>query len=184
MTRADLRLSSCALAVHDLGEALGFYRDVLGFEVHADAGRGGTRDVSVSPPSQPDVRILLRTPGEDPVVPPSDRHAIADLTAKGLLGCLVFVTDDCDATFEHIEAAGAEVIQEPINRPGDARDCAFLDPSGNMLRFTQPRQAHQALAQRRARPSSGSGAGAGPSPPVSGRCCGRLPRPRRSRRRR
>lgn len=151
MTRADLRLSSCALAVHDLGEALGFYRDVLGFEVRADADFGGMRRVSVGPPSQPDVRILLQTPREDPVVSPPDRHAIADLTAKGLLGCLVFVTDDCDATFEHIEAAGAEVIQEPINRPDHARDCAFLDPSGNILRFTQPRQANQALAQRQAR---------------------------------
>jgi predicted enzyme related to lactoylglutathione lyase len=56
----------------------------------------------------------------------------------GLLGRLVFATDDCDATFEHIAAAGAEVMQEPINRPDGVRDCAFLDPSGNLLRFTQP----------------------------------------------
>ncbi|WP_030174395.1 VOC family protein [Spirillospora albida] len=138
MTRADLRLSSCALAVHDLGEALAFYRDVLGFEVRAEE----SRQVSVGPPSQPDVRILLRSPGADAVVSPADRHAIVDLMAKSLLGCLVFVTDDCDATFERIEAAGAEVMQEPIDRPGDVRDCAFLDPSGNMLRFTQPRQLH------------------------------------------
>ncbi|MER6177712.1 VOC family protein [Streptosporangium sp. NPDC001681] len=48
--------------------------------------------------------------------------------AKGLLGRLVFATDNCDATFEHIEAAGAEVIQEPINQPDGVRDCAFLDP--------------------------------------------------------
>jgi predicted enzyme related to lactoylglutathione lyase len=56
--------------------------------------------------------------------------------ANGVLGRLVFVTDDCDATFEHIEAAGAEVMQEPINRPHGVRDCVFCDPSGNMLRFT------------------------------------------------
>ncbi|MEU6751302.1 hypothetical protein ABZ914_34240 [Spirillospora sp. NPDC046719] len=34
-------------------------------------------------------------------------------------------------------AAGAEVMQEPVDRPGGVRDCAFLDPSGNMLRFTE-----------------------------------------------
>ncbi|MFD1538020.1 VOC family protein [Nonomuraea guangzhouensis] len=104
-----LKLSSYALAVHDVNEALGFYRDVLGFEVRE---LGGTRWVRVGPPSEPDVQIFLEAPGADPGVSPADRQAIEDLMAKGLLGRLVFVTDDCDATFERIEAAGAEVIQE------------------------------------------------------------------------
>ncbi|RVX41847.1 putative glyoxalase superfamily protein PhnB [Nonomuraea polychroma] len=139
MTGLDLKLSSLTLAVHDLDEALGFYRDVLGFEVRNDVEREGKRWVSVGPPSQPDVQILLKSPDVDPGVSLSDRRAIEDLMAKGLLGCLVFVTDNCDATFEHIEAAGADVMQEPINQPHGGRDCAFLDPSGNMLRFTHPR---------------------------------------------
>lgn len=125
MTGPVLRLASCALTVHDVDEALGFYRDVLGFEVGDDVAVKGMRWVSVSPPSQPDIQIHLTALG-------------TDLTAMGSLGCLTFVTDDCDATFVHIEAAGAEVMQEPINRPDGARDCAFLDPSGNMLRFTEP----------------------------------------------
>ncbi|MFI6735463.1 VOC family protein [Nonomuraea sp. NPDC050451] len=138
MTRTDLKLSSCTLAVHDLNEALGFYGDVLGFEIRDDDGSEGMRRVSVGPPSQPDVRIVLDSPGADPGVSPANRQALADLMAKGLLGRLVFVTDSCDATFEHIEAAGTEVMQEPISQPDGVRDCAFLDPSGNMLRFTQP----------------------------------------------
>ncbi|MFI6291190.1 VOC family protein [Nonomuraea sp. NPDC050790] len=141
MTRTDLRLSSCTLAVHDLDEALGFYRDVLGFEIRND-GTERTRWVSVGPPSQPELQIVLESHGADPGVSPADRQAIADLMAKGLLGRLIFVTDSCDATFEYIEAAGAEVMQEPINQPDGVRDCAFLDPSGNLLRFAQPRQAH------------------------------------------
>ncbi|MEU0485145.1 VOC family protein [Streptosporangium sp. NPDC006013] len=60
------------------------------------------------------------------------------------------MTDNCDATFEHIEAAGAEVMQEPINQPDGVRDRAFLDPSGNTLRFTQPWQVVLALASRQA----------------------------------
>ncbi|MFB9832482.1 VOC family protein [Actinoallomurus acaciae] len=141
VTGMNLTLWSCTLAVHDLGEALGFYRDVLGFEVRDDVESGKRRWVSVGPPTQPDVRILLEPPGADPGVSPADRRAIEDLTAKGLLGRLgrlVFVTDDCDAAFERIEGAGAEVMQEPIDQPGGVRDCAFLDPSGNMLRFAQP----------------------------------------------
>ncbi|MEV7551525.1 VOC family protein [Amycolatopsis sp. NPDC089917] len=115
----DLRLSRCALTVHDLDEAIGFYRDVLGFEIRDDG-----QAVSVGPPSQPELRIVLAPP---------------DMPGDRLLGRLTFVTGDCDATFEHIEATGAEVMQEPIDRPGGVRDCAFLDPSGNMLRFSQKR---------------------------------------------
>ncbi|WP_433293591.1 VOC family protein [Pseudonocardia sp. CA-142604] len=133
----NLKLSSCTLVVHDLDEALGFYRDVLGFEVRDDVDLEGVRRVSLGPPSHPDVQILLESPGADPCVSPADRRVIEDLTAKGLLGRLVFTTDECDATFEHIESAGAEVMQEPINQLDGVRDCAFLDPSGNMLRFAQ-----------------------------------------------
>ncbi|MBE1579125.1 VOC family protein [Amycolatopsis roodepoortensis] len=128
----ELRFSSCTLVVHDVGSALGFYRDVLGFTVWDDG------PVSVGPPSQPDVRIVLEPPGRG--ASPADRSAIEDLMAKALLSRLVFATDDCDGTFERIEAAGAEVMQEPIDRSGGVRDCAFLDPSGNMLRFIQRRE--------------------------------------------
>ncbi|GAA3572477.1 VOC family protein [Nonomuraea rosea] len=134
MSSLNLQLSSCTLPVHDLHEALSFYRDVLGFEIRPDPESEGTRWVSVGSPSQPDVRIRLEPPGAHRDVSPADRQAI-----EGLPGRLVFVTDDCDAIFEHIEAAGADVMQEPIDQPDGIRDCAFLDPSGNMLRFTQPR---------------------------------------------
>lgn len=148
VTGMNLKLSSCTLAVHDVDDALGFYRDVLGFEVHNDVEFEGMRWVRVGPLSQPDVQIFLKSPGADPGASPADRQAIEDLMAKGLLGRLVFVTDNCDATFEHIEAAGAEVMREPINQPDGVHDCAFLDPSGNMLRFTQPWQVVLALASR------------------------------------
>ncbi|MFF7244351.1 VOC family protein [Embleya sp. NPDC008237] len=141
MTGTKLELSSCALVVHDVDEALHFYRDVLGFAARDNVGPEGMRRVSVGPPSQPDMRILLEAPGTDPCVPPADRQAIEQLVATGLLSRLVFTTDDCDATFHRIEAAGVEVMQEPINQPDGARDCAFLDPSGNILRFTQPTHA-------------------------------------------
>jgi catechol 2,3-dioxygenase-like lactoylglutathione lyase family enzyme len=129
----NLQLASCTLTVHDLAEAVGFYRDVLGFEVHTDA----TQRLSIRLPSQPDVQISLQSPAAEPYVPPADRQLIENLMASGLLGQrLVFLTDDCDATFEHLEAAGAEVMQEPMDHPDGTRDCAFLDPSGNLLRFT------------------------------------------------
>jgi predicted enzyme related to lactoylglutathione lyase len=135
----DLKLSFCTLTVDDHDKALAFYRDVLGFEVRNDVEFEGMRWVTVGSPLQPDVQVVLEPPCPDPGVSPSDKQAITDLMAKGLLGRLVFATDDCDATFEHILASGAEVMQEPIDMPYGVRDCAFRDPAGNMLRFAQPR---------------------------------------------
>jgi uncharacterized glyoxalase superfamily protein PhnB len=54
-----------------------------------------------------------------------------------VFGRLVLTTDDVDATFERIQATGAEVVQEPIDQPWGPRDCAFRDPAGNLLRFNQ-----------------------------------------------
>jgi predicted enzyme related to lactoylglutathione lyase len=135
----DIKLSQCFIAVDDHDKALAFYRDVLGLEVRNDVGFEGMRWVTVGAPSQPDVDIVLEPPLADPNASAADREAMAELLAKGLLRGVIFRTDDCDATFERIRAAGAEVLQEPIDQPYGVRDCAFRDPSGNMLRFNQPR---------------------------------------------
>jgi predicted enzyme related to lactoylglutathione lyase len=135
----DLTLSHCFIAVHDHDKALAFYRDVLGLEVRSDVAFEGMRWVTVGPPSQPDVDIVLEPPSVNPDASPADRQALAELLAKGMLRGVIFATGDCDATFEHIRASGAEVLQEPIDQPYGVRDCAFRDPSGNMLRFNQRR---------------------------------------------
>ena len=46
-------------------------------------------------------------------------------------------TDDLDGFFERVQAGGADVVQEPIEQPYGLRDCAFRDPSGNMVRVQQ-----------------------------------------------
>ncbi len=56
---------------------------------------------------------------------------------KGSMNGLIFATPDVDGDFEKIRAAGAEVLQEPIDQPYGVRDCAFRDPSGNMIRLSQ-----------------------------------------------
>jgi predicted enzyme related to lactoylglutathione lyase len=136
----DIKLSQCFIPVDDHDKALAFYRDVLGLQVRNDVGFEGMRWVTVGAPSQPDVEIVLEPPVAAPNASPADKAAAAELLAKGLLRGVIFSTDDCDATFERIRAAGAEVLQEPIDQPYGVRDCAFRDPSGNMLRFNQPRR--------------------------------------------
>jgi predicted enzyme related to lactoylglutathione lyase len=135
----DINLAQCFIAVDDHDKALAFYRDVLGLEVRNDVGYEGMRWVTVASPSQPDVEIVLEPPLADPNASADDRLAVAELMAKGLLRGVIFRTADCDATFERIRAAGGEVLQEPMDQHYGVRDCAFRDPAGNMLRFTQPR---------------------------------------------
>ncbi|WP_030267415.1 VOC family protein [Streptomyces violens] len=135
----DINLSQCFIAVDDHDKALAFYRDVLGLEVRNDVGFEGMRWVTVGSPSQPGVEIVLEPPAADPNASPADKQAMAELLAKGMLRGVIFSTDDVDATFERIQASGAEVLQEPMEQPYGVRDCAFRDPAGNMLRFNQPR---------------------------------------------
>ncbi|MFE6042349.1 VOC family protein [Streptomyces sp. NPDC056452] len=137
----NINLSQCFIAVDDHDKALAFYRDALGLEVRNDVAFEGMRWVTVGSLTQPDVEIVLEPPLADPNASEADRKAMAELLAKGNLRGVIFSTDDCDTTFESIRAAGGEVLQEPIDQPYGVRDCAFRDPAGNMIRFTQSRKA-------------------------------------------
>ncbi|WP_441248643.1 VOC family protein [Kitasatospora sp. McL0602] len=134
----EIKLSQCFIAVDDHDRAIAFYRDVLGLEVRNDVGFEGMRWVTVGAPSQPEVNIVLEPPAADPNASPADKQAMAELMAKGQLRGVIFATDDCDETFERISSAGGEVLQEPMDQPYGVRDCAFRDPAGNLVRFTQP----------------------------------------------
>lgn len=134
----DVKLDACFLSVDDHDKAIEFYRDALGFEVRNDVRAYGMRWVTIGPPSQPDINIVLEPPAADPGISPSDREAISDLLAKGLLRGLNFKTPDLDAVFDRVQATGAEVVQEPMDQ-SYGRDCAFRDPAGNMIRILQTR---------------------------------------------
>lgn len=136
----DIKLSQCFIAVDDHDKALAFYRDALGMEVRNDVGFEGMRWVTVGSPAQPDVEIVLEPPLADPNAPAADRQTMAELLAKGMLRGVILTSDDVDAAFEKVRAAGGEVLQEPIDQPYGVRDCAFRDPSGNMLRITQAKK--------------------------------------------
>ena len=137
---ANVSLAQCFIAVDDPEQALTFYRDALGLEVRKDVGYEGMRWLTLGSPAQPDVEIVLEPPLADPNASDADRKAVAELMAKGMLRGVIFRTDDVDTTFEQIRAAGGEVLQEPMDQHYGVRDCAFRDPAGNMIRFTQPQK--------------------------------------------
>jgi predicted enzyme related to lactoylglutathione lyase len=59
------------------------------------------------------------------------------LVTQGSLQAALFRTDDLTTTFEKVRASGAEVLQEPAKQPWGVTDCAFRDPSGNLVRIQQ-----------------------------------------------
>ena len=136
----DVKLQNCLLSVDDHEKAIAFYRDALGFDVRNDVKAYGMRWVTMGPPSQPDVSVVLEPPAADPGISASDRAVMGDLLAKGLLGRLVLTTPDVDDTFDRVQATGAEVVQEPMDQPYGVRDCAFRDPAGNLIRINSPRR--------------------------------------------
>ena len=131
----ELSLSHCFVYVLDQDEALDFYTRVLGFETRTDAQMEHMRWLTVSPPTQPDLEINLMALG--PPLPPEDVEPLRELVAKGSMGAVIFTTDDCRGWFERVVAAGAEIMQEPMQQSYGVIDCAFRDPSGNHLRISQ-----------------------------------------------
>jgi catechol 2,3-dioxygenase-like lactoylglutathione lyase family enzyme len=132
----SITLSHCFVYVDDQDKALEFYTGTVGLEVRTDASVDDYRWLTVGPAKQPDIELGLAAIG--PPIPPADQDTVRELVAKGSLGAVIFRTDDCRATFEQVRAKGAEVLQEPIEQPYGVIDCAFRDPSGNMIRFSQP----------------------------------------------
>ena len=125
---------------HDDPEAsLAFYRDVLGFEVRLDVGYENMRWITVGPVGQPDTAIVLTPPAVDPGVTDDERRLIAEMMAKGTYASVNLAAEDLDATFDHLVAAGAEVVQEPIEQDYGLKDCAVRDPAGNLLRIQERR---------------------------------------------
>src|SRR5580700_9400385 len=129
-----IALQYCNITVNDVDEALGFYRDALGLEVRNDVASGRYRWVTVGAPGQ-DVDIVLSQPHGGRSQAEGD--ALLSLVVQGSLQAAIFRSDDLDTTFEEVRASGAEVLQEPASQPWGARDCAFRDPSGNLVRIAQ-----------------------------------------------
>jgi catechol 2,3-dioxygenase-like lactoylglutathione lyase family enzyme len=128
-------LSQCFVLVHDPDQALTFYRDTLGLELRNDVAKGEFRWITVGAASQPGVAIVLTNYLNGS---PADQDALAALIAKGALNGVHFHSDDLDASFEKVDASGAEIVQEPTDQPWGTRDFALRDPSGNMIRIDQP----------------------------------------------
>ena len=137
-----MKISTAQLWVHDQDEALAFYTEKLGFEVRTDATLpelGDFRWLTVSPPGQPDVAIVLMAIPGPPVMDEEIANQVRSLMATGFAGTVFLTTEDCQASYEELKARGVEFTEEPEERPYGI-DSGFRDPSGNSFRLTQVRE--------------------------------------------
>ncbi|MFD6287352.1 VOC family protein [Streptomyces sp. NPDC060205] len=136
----DVTLYASFLPHTDPDASLAFYRDALGFEVRDDVGHGATRRITVGAADRSGPSLVLKPPVTDPGVTEDERRTVAEMMAKGAYAGILLATPDLDATFERVRAAGSgQVLQEPAEQPYGVRDCAFLDPAGNMIRIQERR---------------------------------------------
>lgn len=135
MTRS---IDVIGLYVRDQDEALAFYVDKLGFQVHSDVRNGNYRWLTVQLPGQPSFQLGLFLPGP-PVHDAATAQALREMVAKGAMPPLVLAVDDCRKSFERLSALGVEFTQEPVDRYG-AVDAGFRDPSGNGWKMIEARR--------------------------------------------
>jgi len=133
----DITIHQTMLPHNDPDASLAFYRDTLGFEVRNDVEYQGMHWITVGPANQPGTSIVLYPPAATPGITDVERNTIAEMMAKGTYASINLATPDVDGTFERLQAGDAEVVQEPTDQPYGLRDCAFRDPSGNLIRIQE-----------------------------------------------
>jgi uncharacterized glyoxalase superfamily protein PhnB len=136
-----MRISTAQLWVHDQDEALEFWTKKVGMEVRSDVTlpeMGDFRWLTVGPPGQEDVAIVLMAIPGPPVMDAETAGQVSNLMAKGFAGTVFLTTDDVRADYEELKARGVEFTEELQERPYGI-DSGFRDPSGNSIRLTQVR---------------------------------------------
>jgi catechol 2,3-dioxygenase-like lactoylglutathione lyase family enzyme len=137
MTSPLTAVTLSSIYVLDQDQALDFYVNTLGLEVHTDQDLGFMRWLTVCVPGQRDRAILLERPGP-PALDEGTAAQVRELVTKGAGGGWVgFATADARATYEVLKAKGVELTEEPTERPYGT-DFGLRDPFGNNIRIGQP----------------------------------------------
>lgn len=111
-----IRIASAQLWVRDQDEALEFWTTKVGMEVRSDVSlpeMGGFRWLTVGPPGQDDVSIVLMDIPGPPAFEAAISEEIHSLMSKGFAATVFLTTDDCRADYEALSARGVEFTEKP-----------------------------------------------------------------------
>jgi len=137
------RLSHTSFFVNDQDKAYDFYVNKLGFRVNTDATMdNGFRWLTVTPPDQPELEIILFPAQGDGSFEPEVRDALKLLLDKGVMGAGVLYTPDVYATYEELKAKGVHFKSAPKEQFYGI-ECIVTDGCGNWFSMTQPEGAER-----------------------------------------
>lgn len=125
------QLIATDIYVKDQNEALRFFTEKLGFEIRADVTNGDFRWLSVGLKDQPELQFGLIDLKPSHALTEEDVKAMTKLVEAGKLRGGVWKTDDCQKTYEQLNAKGVEFIMPPTERPYGVVEAVFKDNSGN-----------------------------------------------------
>ena len=116
------QINHVAVVVQDMEQALSFWRDALGMELH------GLRDV----PAEKSLVAFLPLPGSEVelVQPTTDDSGIAKYLAKRGPGMhhICLEVDDIEGMMTQLKAKGVRLINEEPRAAADGKKYAFVHP--------------------------------------------------------
>jgi catechol 2,3-dioxygenase-like lactoylglutathione lyase family enzyme len=114
-----------------------FYVNKLGFKVVTDLPMGkDARWLTVSPPEQPDLEIVLYPITVGKMFSEETATIMIELIKKGTFGAAVFECKDIYATYEELKSKGVEFMKEP-KKEFYGTEALFRDDSGNWFSLKQ-----------------------------------------------
>jgi lactoylglutathione lyase len=113
------------LYTHDIEAGLRFYRDLLGF---TETFRTPAEGV----PEHVELRLGGFTVGLGTVEAARRAHGVDPAPGSAAMALVVW-TDDVDAAWRDLQAAGVPVLQEPHNTGNSNRAALLRDPDGNLV---------------------------------------------------
>ncbi|NLR65726.1 VOC family protein [Chitinophaga varians] len=117
--------------VLDQDSAYDFYVNKLGFKLIDDIAMGpDTRWLTVSPPEQPDLQLVLFPVKVSKMFPQETADMLITLIKQGVFGCGVLTCTDIFATYEELKAKGVEFLKPPT-KEFYGTEALFKDDSGN-----------------------------------------------------
>lgn len=130
------KVSHMTFYVLDQAKAHDVYVNKLGCRVSTDMTMdNGFRWLTVSPPGQPDLEIVLAEPNE-PMFDAEGAQHLRALLEKHAMGGGVWETDNCQKTYDQLQAKGIEFLKPPTQEFYGI-EALFRDGCGNWFSLTE-----------------------------------------------